>query len=124
MTPDERRPQDDEAGPAGRAGRPRRGSTWAPHCWSSQRLAERGERPGVGRRDPRRVEDLAAGPEVVREVDARQVRDQRRERPAAADGEDGPEPGEGHRAAAGSAARTPAGVRSSRPTSRSASSIE
>ena len=75
--PIERRAEDDEPGPAGdpvdgredRPGRPTAGpSTAAPAAVNVQ--------VSVGR-DAAAVEDLGAGPQVVGQVDARQVRDQR-----------------------------------------------
>ena len=59
------------------------------------RLAERGVRPRVAPWDTEPVEDLAASAQLVGEVDARQIGDQRRER-GQQDSEGGPEPRETH----------------------------
>jgi hypothetical protein len=100
--------------------------TCAPHCWSSQGRAGDGERPRIDGRELTAPEDLAAGAEVVGEVD-RGHRHEERRQGRQEDGEERPQLAEGrpgsnarphsHRAASVpipnrvSARRSPGGIR-------------
>ncbi len=92
--PDQHCPEDDESGPAGELVDGRQDHLGAPLLVGPRGAGHR-ERPGVDRRDPATVEHLGARPQVIGQVDARQVRDERGER-RQGDGQEDPESRQGH----------------------------
>jgi hypothetical protein len=92
---DEGRTEYDETRPPGDPVDRRQNHLGAPLLVRPRQAVDR-ERPGVDGRDAATVEDLPARPEVVGQVHARKVGDDRGER-RQRDGQENPESGQGHR---------------------------
>jgi hypothetical protein len=92
---DEGRTEHDETGPPGEPVDGREDDLGAPLLVRPRETVDR-ERPRVDRWDATAVKDLPARPQVVGQVDARKVGDDRGER-RQRDGQEDPESGQGHR---------------------------